>query len=214
MNHPWNVSPKEGIAIQRRLAGSVIRESSFRRPATVAGLDVALSGDMAQAAAVLFTYPHLDIIDRRMARRPLTFPYIPGLLSFREGPVILEALAMLPTPPDLVMFDGQGISHPRRLGIASHIGLLVDRPSIGCAKKRLVGAFEEPGHEKGSMSFLYDGEEVIGAALRTRSNVKPVFVSIGHRIGLQDAVRYVLACCRGYRLPEPVRLADKLSRSS
>jgi len=212
MIHPWNVSPKEGIAIQKRLAERIVRESSFRSPSTIAGVDVAYGGGIGRAAAVLLNYPDLCVIDQVVARRPLTFPYVPGLLSFREGPVVMEALALLPKPPDLLMFDGQGIAHPRRLGIASHIGLLVDRPSIGCAKTRLVGSYEEPGRERGSMSLLHEGEEVIGAVLRTRSDVKPVFVSSGHRIGLQDAVQIVLDCGRGFRLPEPVRLADKLSK--
>ncbi|CAB5133631.1 Endonuclease V (EC [Olavius algarvensis associated proteobacterium Delta 3] len=213
MKHSWNVPPKEAIAIQRRLARSIVRETPLPSPSTIAGVDVAYGGGQAQAAAVLFSYPHLDVIDTATARVPLTFPYVPGLLSFREGPAILEALAMMGKLPDLILFDGQGIAHPRRLGIASHIGLLVDRPSIGCAKTRLVGAYEEPGPERGNMSVLNDGEEVIGAVVRTRARVKPVFVSIGHRIGLQDAVHYVLECCRGFRLPEPIRLADKLSKT-
>ena len=212
MHHPWNVPPKEGIAIQRRLARKVIRESSFRKPSAIAGIDVAYAGGRARAAVVLMRYPDLAVIERVVSQGPLTFPYVPGLLSFREGPVILQALSQLANPPELLIFDGQGIAHPRRLGIASHIGLLVDRPSIGCAKTRLIGAYEEPGRERGSLSHLVDREEVIGVVVRTRSNVKPVFVSVGHRIGLQDAVEYVLNCCRGVRLPEPVRLADKLSR--
>ena len=212
MNHPWNVSPKEGIAIQKRLARRIAREAPFRPPSTIAGVDVAYGRGIGRAAVVLLKLPDLDVIDQAVAQGPLTFPYIPGLLSVREGPLVMKALAMLPKPPDLLMFDGQGIAHPRRFGIASHIGLLVNRPSIGCAKKRLVGSHEEPGRGRGSISFLHHEEEIIGAVLRTRTNVKPVFVSIGHRIGLQDAVRVVLDCGRGFRLPEPVRLADKLSR--
>ena len=213
MKHSWNISPQEAIGIQRRLARRVVREAPFDPPSLVAGVDVAFGSGQAQAAAVLLNYPRLDMIDHAIAREPIAFPYVPGLLSFREGPAILKALGMLARVPDLILFDGQGVAHPRRLGIASHIGIVADRPSIGCAKTRLVGTYWEPGRERGSISELHDGEEVIGAVVRTRSRVKPVFVSTGHRIGLQDAVSYVLDCCRGFRLPEPIRMADRLSRS-
>jgi len=212
MKHPWNITPREAIAIQRRLADRVLRETSLAAPSTVAGVDVAFGSGRAQAAAVLLDYPGLDLIDQAIATSPLAFPYVPGLLSFREGPAILKALGMLAKMPDLILFDGQGIAHPRRLGIASHIGLLVDRPSIGCAKTRLVGVYQEPGINRGSVSPLHDGDDIIGAVVRTRSKVKPVFVSIGHRIGLEEAVHYTLDCCRGFRLPQPIRMADKLSK--
>ena len=142
----------------------------------------------------------------------MRFPYIPGLLTFREGPAILAALEHLTTAPDLLVFDGQGIAHPRRCGLASHIGLLLDMPSIGCAKTKLSGRHKEPLSEKGSYSYLKEGEETIGAVVRTRSKVKPLFVSIGHRINLNDSINIVLKCCPKYRLPETTRRADKLAR--
>jgi deoxyribonuclease V len=140
-------------------------------------------------------------------------PYIPGLLTFREGPAILAAMDHLTAAPDLLIFDGQGIAHPRRCGLASHLGLLLDIPSIGCAKTRLSGSYEAPRIEKGSYSYLKDGEETIGVAVRTRTKVKPLFVSIGHRINLHDSINIVLKCCPKYRLPETTRRADKLARS-
>jgi deoxyribonuclease V len=152
-------------------------------------------------------------VEYAIATRPATFPYIPGLLSFREGPVILDAMNKLSAAPDLLIFDGQGVAHPRRLGIASHIGLLLDLPSIGCAKSRLCGQHEEPGLERGSHVPLMDKGETIGSVVRTRSGVKPVFVSVGHRLDLRTSVEYVLACCRGYRLPETTRRAHLMASS-
>ena len=147
------------------------------------------------------------------ASKPVSFPYVPGMLAFREGPVILEAVGKLKLRPDLLIVDGQGIAHPRRFGIASHIGLLLDIPTVGCAKTRLVGNYEPPLRSAGSTSFLTDAKETIGAVVRTRTGVKPVFVSIGHLIDLCDSIRVVLRSCRGYRLPEPLRRADHLSRT-
>jgi deoxyribonuclease V len=151
-------------------------------------------------------------LEEVVAVQPPRFPYMPGLLSFREGPVILEALSRLKAAPDVLMFDSQGIAHPRRFGLASHIGLLTDTPAVGCAKTRLIGEFLEPQRARGSTAYLTDEDETIGAVVRTRSGVKPVFVSIGHRMDLDTCIRIVLASCRGYRLPEPLRKADHLSR--
>ncbi len=209
--HRWDLSPQEALALQQKLAGQVIQEKQLGPVATVAGVDVGLHDDLAQAAVVVLSYPELEVIDYALARRPVTFPYIPGLLSFREGPVILDALDKLPSNPDLLIFDGQGRAHPRRLGLASHIGLLVDLPAIGCAKSRLCGQHKEPGLERGSYVPLIDRGETIGAVVRTRSRVKPVFVSVGHRVDLPTSIEYTLACCRGYRLPETTRWAHRVA---
>jgi deoxyribonuclease V len=156
--------------------------------------------------------PNLAIVGSARARRPLAFPYVPGLLSFREAPAIIDALQQLSEKPDLLLVDGQGLAHPRRFGLACHLGVLADLPTIGVAKSRLVGAYEEPGTERGAWTPLIDGCETIGAVLRTRRAVRPVFVSIGHRICLQTAIDLVLRCTGHFRLPEPIRAADRLSR--
>ncbi len=209
--HQWDLAPQEAAALQERLAAQVIRENQLGPVTSVAGVDVGIRADTAQAAVVVLNYPQLEVVDYALAARPVTFPYVPGLLSFREGPVILEALEKVTRSPGLLIFDGQGIAHPRRLGIASHIGLIVDLPTIGCAKSRLCGSYEEPAFEWGSYTFLTDKGEIVGAAVRTRSGIKPVFVSIGHRIDLSTSVDYVLNCCRGYRLPETTRWAHRLA---
>jgi deoxyribonuclease V len=210
-SHRWDLSPREAVALQKKLAGRVIRERRLGPVATVAGIDVGFCDGVARAAVVVLSYPELEVIDSVLATLPVTFPYIPGLLTFREGPVILDAMGKLGTVPDLLIFDGQGIAHPRRLGIASHIGLLLDLPSIGCAKSRLCGQYEEPCLERDCHVPLIDHGEIIGEVVRTRSRVKPVFVSIGHRVDLSTGIEYVLACCRGYRLPETTRWADRLA---
>jgi deoxyribonuclease V len=208
---PWDMTPSVAIAFQKRLSAKVIRKSNLKLPATVAGVDTGYSGGMARAAVVNLKYPSLEPVEHAVSLGRINFPYIPGLLSFREGPVILEALAKLTQAPDLLIFDGHGIAHPRRFGLACHIGLLVDIPSIGCAKTKLLGEYDEPGAERGSFSYLTDQGEIMGAVLRTRNNVKPVFVSIGHKVNLKDSIKFVLNCCRGYRLPETTRRADRLS---
>ena len=161
------------------------------------------------AAVVVLEFPSLVPMESVTAMRPIEFPYVPGLLSFREAPTILDALERLKTLPDVMMFDGQGCAHPRRLGLAAHLGLFFDTPTIGCAKSRLTGSFEEPSPEKGSHSPLMDGNDVIGAVVRTRANVKPVFVSVGNKCLLKDAIEITLACTTKYRLPEPTRLAHQ-----
>jgi len=177
----------------------------------VAGIDVSVRDDVSRAAVVVLDFEGLTPVDYAVATQPVTFPYVPGLLAFREGPVVLKALKQVGTAPDLLIFDGQGLAHPRRLGIASHIGLLVDLPAIGCAKSRLCGQHRQPGEGPGDYAPLVDRGEVIGAVLRTRRGVKPVFVSIGHRVDLATSIRYVLACCRGYRLPETTRWAHRVA---
>jgi deoxyribonuclease V len=158
---------------------------------------------------VVLSYPEMSVVESRVMQRSLDFPYIPGLLSFREAPVLLAACEALEATPDLVIVDGQGIAHPRRLGLASHLGLLLDTPTVGCAKSRLIGRHEMPDDEPGSFTDLMDGDEVIGAVVRTRRAIKPVYVSIGSGTDLPEAVHWVLACCRGRRLPEPSRRAHQ-----
>jgi len=187
------------------------------RPETirfVAGLDAHYEtvGGLVWGAAAVLSWPGLQLVESALACRPLDFPYVPGLLSFREGPALLAALACLTHKPDLLFVDGQGVAHPRRFGLASHIGVLADIPTIGVAKSRLIGSFELPAAGKGAWSPLCDGKEVIGAVLRTRKNTRPVFVSVGQRIDLDAATGLVIKAAPRYRLPEPIRLADRLSR--
>ncbi|MDW8120083.1 MAG: deoxyribonuclease V [Chloroflexota bacterium] len=207
--HPWDVSPAEAIAVQERLARHLRLEPLPTPPQTVCGLD--LSAEDAEGwaigAAVVVAFPNLEVVEVRTARRQVTFPYIPGLLAFREVPVLVAALERLTITPDCFIVDGQGIAHPRRFGIACHIGLLVDRPTIGCAKSLLRGTHAPVADKAGAWEPLVDRGEVIGAAVRTRAGGAPVYVSPGHRIDLAGAVRIVVACSRGHRLPEPTRLA-------
>jgi deoxyribonuclease V len=209
--HPWDVSPAEAIAIQRELAGRVIR-SGGPDPESVryiAGVDISAGkvGTTGRSAVVLLSYPDLEVVEVSRHEQELRFPYVPGLLSFREIPIIRGAYERLSRLPDLVIVDGQGIAHPRRLGLAAHLGLLIDRPTIGCAKSVLTGRYEDPPDEAGACTPLRAGGEVIGNAVRTRPGVKPVFISIGHRIGLDEATAWILRCTRRYRLPEPIRAA-------
>jgi len=191
-----------------------VRLTPFSAPVSrVAGVDAAFLGDRVVAAAVLLRYPELTVEEEATATAPIPLPYVPGLLSFREGPAVLAALDRLAGVPDLFLFDGQGIAHPRRLGIAAHLGVLLDRPAIGVAKSRLVGEADEAalGEEKGQWLPLTDDGEVIGGLVRSRSRVRPLYVSPGHRCTVDDAVAWTLACCTRYRLPEPTRSADALA---
>jgi deoxyribonuclease V len=176
----------------------------------IAGADMAFDKrrGLAFASVVVMSFPELAVVEQADAVVPLTFPYVPGLLSFREGPGLLAAFEKIASAPDAVIFDGQGIAHPRRLGLATHVGLWLGIPSVGCAKSRLCGEHEEPGRRKGDAVPLMDGGEQIGVVLRTRTDVKPVFVSPGHLADLESSARLVLECCPRYRLPEPTRLAD------
>jgi deoxyribonuclease V len=216
MRHRWDVSADEAIAIQQRLRAEIplaepVEPIGLDQIHTVAGVDVSYR-EIGRAAIAVFSFPDLALIEQVTATRDVTFPYIPGLLAFREGPVVLAAFEQLHTPPDLLMFDAQGYAHPRRLGLARHLGAYLDRPSIGCAKSRLTGAYEEPGPEAGSWSPLMAGREEIGRVVRTKARTKPLFVSVGYRITLPLAVEVVLRCTRGYRLPEPTRIADRLTK--
>ena len=207
--HSWQVSITQALEIQQRLAAQVSKRSEVTTPRFIAGVDISVGkGEgMATGAVVVLQYPELSVVETKVARGKLDFPYIPGLLSFRESPLTLAACQKLTITPDLILVDGQGIAHPRRLGLASHLGLLLNTPTIGCAKSRLCGSHEAPRIEPGSYAEVVDRGEIIGAALRTKLGVKPVYVSIGHKIDLQTAIYWVMNCCRGYRLPEPTRLA-------
>lgn len=211
LNRQWEVSPREAIALQKELAALVVRENKLGPVKTVAGIDVGFHDGIARAVVAILSFPELNLLDYSIASQRVRFPYVPGLLSFREGPVVLQAFAQLNDLPELLIFDGQGLAHPRRIGIASHLGVLLDLPAIGCAKSRLCGRHAEPGVERGSYVPLIDRGETIGAVVRTRSKVKPVYVSIGHRVDLSTSIRYVLDCCRGYRLPETTRWADRIA---
>jgi deoxyribonuclease V len=213
LSHPWNVTPQEAIHIQEQLRGQVIREDRLEAVQRVAGVDVGFEddGQTTLAAVAVLRFPELELVATAVARRPTTFPYIPGLLSFREIPAILEALAQLETLPDLLLVDGQGIAHPRRAGLASHLGLITDLPSIGVAKSLLIGRHVPLGEGRGEHQPLMDAGEVIGVALRTRPGAKPVYVSVGHLVCLETAVEYTLRCTTKYRLPETTRWAHRLA---
>ena len=210
--HPWDVPPDEAIRIQRRLASQVISHGEPERVTLVAGADISVDrAGRGRGAVVVLSYPELQVVEQVVEEREVPFPYVPGLLSFREAPVLLPALERLRHRPDLLVVDGQGLAHPRRFGIACHLGLLLDVPAIGCGKSRLVGEYREPGPQVGDRSPLVDRGQVVGQVVRTRAGVKPVFVSVGHRIGLDAAVAWILRCVRGHRLPEPTRLADAVA---
>ena len=211
--HPWDLTPREAIALQERLRGRIVREDRIGEVRRVAGVDVGFEegGRFARAAVAVLAVPELALVERALARVPVRFPYVPGLLSFREAPAVLAAFERLRSAPDLVLYDGQGIAHPRRFGIASHLGLLLDRPTIGVAKTRLIGEHRIPPDRRGAWAPLVDAGEVIGAVLRSRAGVKPLYVSIGHRVSLETAVRWVMACVTKYRLPETTRWADRLA---
>jgi len=207
--HSWQVSPAQALDMQRKLATQVSKSSEVTVPRFIAGVDISAgkTGGMATGAVVVLNYPELRLVETKVAQGKLELPYIPGLLSFRESPLILAVCQELTIIPDLILVDGQGIAHPRRIGLASHLGLFLNTPTIGCAKSLLCGTYEVPGEEPGNYAEIVDRGETIGAALRTRLGVKPIFVSIGHKVDLNTAIYWVMQCCRGYRLPEPTRLA-------
>jgi deoxyribonuclease V len=213
LEHPWNLTPKQAITLQKTLRQYLILEDCYDNVHRIAGVDVGFEdkGRVTRAAVAVLNYPALTLQETAIAHCPTRFPYVPGLLSFREIPAVLDALGQLTQPPDLLLCDGQGIAHPRRLGIASHLGLLVDIPSIGVAKSRLWGTHGGVPQERGAWTALQDGEEVIGAVLRTRVGVKPLYISAGHRISLVTSIAYVMDCCTRYRLPETTRHAHRLA---
>jgi deoxyribonuclease V len=208
-NHPFDLTPGEAIRLQETLRRQVRLAGDPEEVSLVAGTDAsyARGSDEIHAVVVALRYPDLAVVERVAASIVTEFPYIPGLLSFREGPALLEAFRRLRSEPDVIFFDGQGIAHPRGLGIASHMGILLDRPTVGVAKSLLSGTAAEPGPDRGSTAPILRDTETIGMAVRTRARTKPVYVSVGHRIGLQAAVDLVLSTTRGYRLPEPTRQA-------
>jgi deoxyribonuclease V len=212
-SHPWDVTPVEARAIQNDLRPHVVRKNGLDSVEHVAGIDVGFeeAGTVTSAAVVILSFPSLELEERVIARRPTRFPYVPGLLSFREVPTVLDALTQLNVRPDLLLCDGQGIAHPRRFGIASHIGVLTDWPSIGVAKSLLTGFHAEVPEARGAWVPIKQRDEIIGAVLRTRVKVKPVYISIGHKISLDSAIDYVMRCTTCYRLPETTRLADRLA---
>ncbi len=213
--HDWNLTPQEAITLQKQLAGEVITDQPLDIQAVhrVAGVDVSVKNNISQAAVVVLSYPELELIETARAKQPTPFPYIPGLLSFREGPVLEAAFAQLQNTPDVFIFDGMGILHPRRLGIAAHLGLWLQKPTIGCGKTHFIGDYDQPESERGAASNVTDQGEVIGAVLRTRTNVKPVYISVGHLVDLDSAVQFTLSCTPKYRLPQPIRLAHNAAGS-
>jgi deoxyribonuclease V len=209
--HHWNISSEEAIYLQRKLREKLVLadDNNTESFSIVAGADISYSkgSSVTFAAVVLMRYPEMETIEESFNIQETCFPYIPGLLTFREGPALLGAFKGLKHSPDAIIFDGQGIAHPRGIGLASHMGLFLNIPAIGCAKTRLIGTHDSVGPQRGDLSCLRHNSQIIGAVLRTKSGVKPVFVSQGHRISLERSVNLVLSCCRGYRLPEPVRTA-------
>ncbi len=207
--HSWNLTPTAAVALQRQLATKIDIKTPLDRCELIAGADVSYNrfSPICYAAVVVLRADDMSMVESQHVVARSTFPYIPGLLSFREIPIVLQAFAKLRHRPDVVMCDGQGFAHPRRLGLACHLGLWLDLPTIGCAKSRLIGTHREPGQKSGSRTPLRDGNDVIGSVVRTKLNVKPLYVSAGHLIDLASAVRLVLKSCRGYRLPEPTRQA-------
>lgn len=212
--HSWKVTPREAAKIQEELRAKVIRRGRVSSPKLVAGADCAFdkAANRIYVAVVVLSFPSLEPVETVTLSDRIRFPYVPGLLSFRETPALLRAFAKLRHEPDVLFVDGQGLAHPRAAGIACHLGVLLDRPTIGCAKSLLIGAYQEPPRLRGGVAYLYDKEgRVIGAVVRTRDRVQPVFISIGHRIGLARAIELTLACGKDCRVPEPTRLADILA---
>ena len=214
--HSWDVSTTEARQIQRELAGRVALDDgvALHDVRIVAGIDNTYlkqrAATMACAAVVVLAFPAMEVIETAVVWQPITFPYVPGLLSFREVPAVLAACAQIAAEPDVILCDGQGYAHPRRFGLASHLGVILGRPTVGCAKSRLIGAYEEPERRFGAATPIIDNEEIVGAAVRTRTRHKPLFVSPGHKFSVDSAVAMTLACCReGRFLPEPTRLAHE-----
>ena len=210
--HDWNLTPQEAAGVQKELRERLVLSWDDRDVSTIGGVDISIKTETARAALVVIRYPELRPIEAVIADAPLVFPYIPGLLAFREGPAVLAAWARLENKPDLLMFDGQGIAHPRGIGIASQMGLWLERPTIGVAKSRLYGLHAEVGPARGDRAALLDkNTNVIGAVVRTREKTNPLYISPGHLIDVEHAVQLVMACCTTYRLPEPTRWAHKVA---
>lgn len=212
--HDWNLDPRQAVELQKQLASEVIAEDRFDAPfKTVAGIDLGYDAksETCRAVVVVLNFPALDLIESAEAVMPIQFPYVPGLLSFRETPVAIKALEKLTITPDAIICDGQGLAHPRKFGVACHIGLITNLPTLGVGKSVLVGKFENLGEQRGSMAPMIYQNETVGVALRTKDKVQPVYVSIGHKISLETAANLVLQCAPKYRLPETTRLADQMA---
>ena len=209
--HDWDLSPKTAIALQHELAALLASDVPFCLDdvRTVAGIDVSVKGGVGCAAVVVMSFPNLSIVETASTQREIAYPYIPGLLTFREGPVVLDALRQIQREPDIFLFDGMGQIHPRRMGIAAHLGLWLGRPTVGCGKSHFIGEYELPAREKGCYSPLMYGGEQLGIVLRTRAGIKPVYVSAGHMCDIESAATLILSCTTKYRLPEPIRAAHK-----
>jgi deoxyribonuclease V len=212
--HAWNVSVEEAIQIQEVLKDRIILKKTFSRVRTIGGGDVAYSknGNLLFGAVVVLSFPNMEILDMATADGQIPFPYIPTLLTFREGPILIKTFQRLKIKPDVMIFDGQGIAHPRRMGLASHMGLWLNLPSIGCAKTALLDEFISPGPSKGSYEWIRREGKKVGAVLRTKEKVKPLFVSPGHRIDLLTSIQLLLESCRRFRIPEPLRKAHQATR--
>jgi deoxyribonuclease V len=211
--HSWNVSSEEAIQIQEAFKDQIILKKTFSKVRTIGGGDAAYSkeGRLLFAAIVVLSFPEMEILDTATADGKTFFPYVPGLLSFREGPILIEAFQKLRLKPDVMIYDGQGIAHPRRMGLASHMGLWLDLPSIGCAKTPLLDGYVSPGPSRGSFEWIRRKRRKVGAVLRTKENVKPLFVSPGHRIDFLTSHQLILESCKGFRFPEPLRKAHQLA---
>jgi deoxyribonuclease V len=212
--HSWNVSVEEAIQIQKAFKERIILKRTFSKVRTIGGGDVAYSksGNLLFGAIVVLSFPDMEILDMATANGKISFPYIPGLLSFREGPILIKTFQNLKLKPDVMIYDGQGIAHPRGMGLASHMGLWLDLPSIGCAKTPLLDEFISPGPSRRSFEWIRKEGKKVGAVLRTKEKVKPLFISPGHRIDLSTSIQLILQCCKRYRFPEPLRKAHQLSR--
>lgn len=207
--HDWDLTPQDAIALQKRLAQDIIADRPIDLDSIrlIAGVDVSVKNGVSQAAVVVLTFPDLEVVETALASLPTSYPYIPGLLSFREGPALEAAFNQLRHQPDVFLFDGMGRIHPRRIGIASHMGLWLQKPTIGCGKTHFLGEYDPPGEERGAYSDLVDRGEMLGVVLRTRARVKPVYISVGHLADLPSAIALTLRCTTNYRLPQPIRLA-------
>jgi len=214
VRHEWDLQPRKAMELQRRLAASIVISSRPLEVRSIAAVDVAFPHNRARAVVALFSYPELQPLETVVHEEEVRFPYIPGLLSFREAPPLLSAFEKLKNTPDVLLVDGQGIAHPRRFGIASHLGVLLDIPSVGCAKSILCGkpTGELPPSAGSTVALVDTDGSTIGALLRTRDGVSPVVVSVGNKVNLDWAVKFVLSCCRGYKIPEPIRFADAVSK--
>jgi deoxyribonuclease V len=207
--HAWNLTPSEAVAIQKELATRLIDDTPIDLTTVrhIAGVDVSVKNDVSQAAVVVLTYPEMELVETIRTQQPTVFPYIPGLLTFREGAVLVDAFEKLVIEPDVFVFDGMGQIHPRRMGIAAHLGLWLDKPTIGCGKTHFIGDYAEPGLQRGDYSVLTYKGEALGVVLRTRPKVKPVYISVGHRADIDSAIQLIMSVTPKYRLPQPIRLA-------